>query len=582
MTSRITPDFSDKKTLEKYSSAYTLSDMEIFIFPDLFYPLVIANIMSPVLWRWRDDPWFSEMHRKNFISKSNRIKQYIIDNYIFNLDLETWGLTDKEKETERFSSFFDTDLLRQSNALFGYEGDKYYFSIDIRRHFGLDKYNSSVIPYWKTETVEAMTAFRHKEHFTTGAGECVSLAALYAAAMFVVGEIPLEKIFLMATPLHSQNFIDEKDGLLTNNRRIMTKNMWFNGTSLSEKARRALENEKVTIVSHITGHIHTVYEKATIDRDAYLHFTEKLRNFVRTHVTPGIFINFLRFKSEYKCLFQYHYNSTGSSHYITLEKLFEYEHSSKAGMNEETRDKLLAEVDNEEFFPDPVAGKIMLNDVENFLRKHKDSDVQVIENEFRKFFPTEHDDCVGRMFNDLRDFTITEPRLPSPDRDFVAEVYPDIRINDSREDIVKKIMDLSAISEMALLSLYAYRDMTVTDWRPFIKAAIERNPVCHNPLSGKTADEVYDIVVKLKNKSIYDSGRMAQPDEVWNFGRGDGAEKAFLMADALIHNDPGAEIAISLSGNTAILELNGREYQFVTSKGHNKRIIIGEKRYRAD
>ncbi|MDZ7636335.1 MAG: hypothetical protein U5L72_18645 [Bacteroidales bacterium] len=100
--------------------------------------------------------------------------------------------------------------------------------------------------------------------------------------MFVVGEVPLEKIFMMATPLHSQNYIDEKDGLLTNNRRIMTKNMWFNGTSLSEKARRALENEKVTIVSHITGHIHSVYEKATIDRDAYLHFTGKLKSFVRT------------------------------------------------------------------------------------------------------------------------------------------------------------------------------------------------------------------------------------------------------------------------------------------------------------
>ena len=146
-------------------------------------------------------------------------------------------LTDKQTELARFSEFFDTELLAQSNALFGYEGDKYYFSLDIRKHFGLDKFNSDVIPYWKTETVEAMTAFRYKEHFTTGAGECVSLAALYAAAMFIVGRIPLEKIYLMATPLHSQNFIDEKDGLITNNRRIMTKNMWFNGTSLSEKSQ---------------------------------------------------------------------------------------------------------------------------------------------------------------------------------------------------------------------------------------------------------------------------------------------------------------------------------------------------------
>ena len=43
----LTKDFSDKKNLEKYSSAFTLSDMEIFIFPELFYPLVLADIMSP-------------------------------------------------------------------------------------------------------------------------------------------------------------------------------------------------------------------------------------------------------------------------------------------------------------------------------------------------------------------------------------------------------------------------------------------------------------------------------------------------------------------------------------------------------
>jgi len=579
MTATVSPDFSDKKTLEKYSSAYTLSDMEIFIFPELFYPLVLANIMSPEIWRWRDDPWFRDMHRKNFISRANRIKQYIIDNYIFNLDLETWGLTDKERELDRFSDFFDTELLKQSNALFGYEGDKYYFSIDIRRHFGLDKYKSSAIPYWKTETVEAMTAFRHREHYTTGAGECVSLAALYAAAMFIVGEVPLEKIFMMATPLHSQNFIDEKEGLLTNNRRIMTKNMWFNGTSLSGKARRALENEKVTIVSHITGHIHTVYERATIDRDAYNTFTKKLRSFVKSPLTPAIFINFLRFKSEYKCLFQYHYLRTGTSHYITLDKLFEYEHSLKASMNEETRDKLLAEVDSEEFQYDPVPGKIMLNEVEAFIKQRRDSDLQVIEVEFTDSFRTEHTDCVRRMFADIREFIITDPRLPSADREFVPEIHPQISVNDSRDEIISKIRGLAGVSEMALLTLYAYRDMEMADWRPFVKAAIERNPVCHSDLGGRNADEIYALINKLTNQSIYDSGRLAQPDEVWNFGRGDGAEKAFLMADALVFNDPGAVVKILLEDDQAVVEYNYRYFRFATVKGLRKKITISRKEY---
>ena len=580
MTRKFSPDFSDKKTLEKYSSAYTLSDMEIFIFPDLFYPLVLANIMSPVIWKWRDDPWFREMHRKNFISRSNRIKQFIIDNYIFNLDLETWGLTDKEKETARFSDFFDTELLKQSNALFGYEGDKYYFDIDIRRHFGLDKYNTTAIPYWKTETVEAMTAFRHKEHYTTGAGECVSLAALYAAAMFIVGEVPLEKIFMMATPLHSQNYIDEKEGLLTNNRRIMTKNMWFNGTSLSGKARRALENEKVTIVSHITGHIHTVYDTATIDREAYLGFTEKLNSFVRSPLTPTVFINFLRFKSEYKCLFQYHYLRTGTSHYITLEKLFEYEHSSKASVNDETRDKLLAEVDPDEFLYDPVPDKIMLNEVEEFLKKNRDADLGALEAGFIATFQTEHQDCVKRMFEDIRSFIITEPRLPSADRKFVHAPYPQLTVNDTREEIISKIRELASVSEMAHMTLYAYRDMERTDWRPFVKAAIERNPVCHEPLRGKSADEIHEIISRMENESIYDSGRMAQPDEVWNFGRGDGAEKAFLMADALHFSDTEAEISISLEGDRAAVKYRGHTYSFQTSMGHSKSIRIRGNEYR--
>ena len=35
------------KDFEKYTSAITLSDMEIFVFPELMYSLVLANIMSP-------------------------------------------------------------------------------------------------------------------------------------------------------------------------------------------------------------------------------------------------------------------------------------------------------------------------------------------------------------------------------------------------------------------------------------------------------------------------------------------------------------------------------------------------------
>ena len=213
----------DTRDLERKSSAVTLSDMEVFIFPELMYGLVLANIMSPRIWKWRDDPWFAGADQLTPYRRITRLKQYIMDHYAFNLDLDTWGLTTKQTEIARFKDFVDTAALAQSNALFGYEGDKYYFDIDIRTHFGLDKYEGDIIPYWKTETVEAMDAFVHKPGYTTGAGECVSLATLYAAALHIVAGVPLRDIFLMATPLHSQNFVDLDSGLLINNRRLVTR-----------------------------------------------------------------------------------------------------------------------------------------------------------------------------------------------------------------------------------------------------------------------------------------------------------------------------------------------------------------------
>lgn len=569
-----------KKHTERLSSAFTLSDMEIFIFPELFYPLVIANIMSPELWKWRDDPWFEGIEGRGFTWKANRIKQYIIQNYVFNLDLATWGLTTKDREISRFSDFFDIAMLRQSNALFGYEGDKYYFDIDIRKHFGLDKYDSDIIPYWKTETIEAMGAFRHKEGFTTGAGECVSLSSLYAAAMFVVGRIPLEKIFLIATPLHSQNFITEKEGLLTNNRRIVTKNMWFNGTSLSEKARRALENEKVTIVSHISGYIHTLYEDATIDPAAYGDFTARLKAFLDTELTDAVFINFLRFKSRYKTLFQYRCECSGTKRYITLDKMFEYEHSSKHTVAPESRQSLVCEIEGEEFHLSPVQGLLMLNDFENIIDSCKGKGINEIRQRFIDTGGPEHAEALNEMIDEIKVFIHTDPRLPEHDKRFRKSSLPGISVSDSRAEIVSKITESRSWSEVSELSLYVYRQMDLIDWLPFIKAAIERNPVSFESLDVFDTEEKYRIIAGFENKSIYGKGRLALPDEVWNFRRGDGLEMALLLASNIIHTDTSAHIEIITGEENTLLGYKGKSYEFVSSKGFRKKIEIKGYSYR--
>jgi hypothetical protein len=580
MDSNFSHNFSDKKTLEKYSSAFTLSDMEIFIFPELFYPLILADIMSPELWSWREDPWFKDIENKSFTNKVNRIKQYIIQNFVFNLDLSTWGLTSKSTEIARFSDFFDMEMLKQSNALFGYEGDKYYFDIDIRKHFGLDKYDSDIIPYWKTETIEAMTAFRHKENFTSGAGECVSLSALYAAAMFVVGRVPLEKIFLIATPLHSQDFIIEKDGLITNNRRIVTKNMWYNGTSLSEKARRAMENEKVTIVSHITGYIHTLYSEATIDKNSYELFSVKLKEFLKTDLTNLIFINFLRFKSKYKALFQYRCECSGKMRYISLEKMFEYEHTSKFNVSADTRASLVKEIEGDEFHLSPIQEKIILNDIEVILDSNSGRTMKETENEFIKVTGVVSEDIIHEMFKELNDFILINPKIPDFKKEYVSTKSLRITNNDSREKIMHLIAANTGNSELAKLALYVYRQMDKIDWLPFIKAAIERNPVCFTDLYGKTASEVYDLLNTFSNESIYDGKRLALPDEVWNFRRGDGLEKALLLADFLHHNDSSSAISIEAESKKVLLASAGNDFHFISQKNFRKSIQITGTEYK--
>ncbi|MCX6246489.1 MAG: hypothetical protein NTW10_02040 [Bacteroidetes bacterium] len=548
----------DQKQLEKYSSAFTLSDMEIFIFPELLYALVLANIMSPEIWKWRDDKWFEGIDKMGPLKKIHRLKQYIMEHYSFNLDLETWGLTDKQTEISRFEGFIDPDTLQRSNALFGYEGDKYYFDIDIRKHFGLDKFDSDIIPYWKTETVEAMNAFRFKPGYTTGAGECVSLACLYAAALFVVAKVPLEKIFLLGTPLHSQNFILVDEGVLTNNRRVVTKSMWFNGTELSGLARRALENEQVTMVAHSTGFIHAVYPEATISEDAYTLMKQKLSAYLESPVSFEIFTNFLRSVSRYQKLFQLSFQCNDLIKYIRLEKVFAYEHDSKNKIGDKTAKKLFCEIDEEDLSVSIEKERVLISaDNSIFFQKTNKEFFTVLQQEFPVLAANKE------FMNDFRKFIHTVPHLPSskktfsPSRPFVLSPFQ------SRVDIIAAISGMRKQSVTADLAFYAGRKMDSCDWKPFLKAAFERNPVSVEYFSGMDPEQIYAVLSGWPNESIYGENGIALPDEVVNYQRGEGVEKAITFAN--IAKSRHLEITFEQHEKKIILKTGHRRFEFAVS-----------------
>lgn len=543
-----------ENNIEKYSSAFTLSDMEIFIYPELLQALVLANIMSPIIWEWKKDPWFCDIENKSFNYKLNRVKQYIMERTVFNLDLDTWGLTTKETEINRFKNIIDTDILAQSNALFGYEGDKYYFDIDIRKHFGLDKYSNNIIPYWKTETIEAMMAFRFKPNYNIAAGECVSFSALYAAALFILAKIPLEDIFLISTPLHSQNFICQNEGVFTNNRRIVTKKMWFNGTELSQKARRAIENEKITIVSNLSGYIHCMYHDATINKAKYEYFEQQLTNFLKLDFSTEVFLNFIRCHSQYQYMFQYHVKRKQTNLYICLKDIFMRETNSKNSFSNESRNALLNEMPNHLFSSYPLEDKVLFNDFEKYIEENRIiTTCKAKEYLLNNCSATSSKKYIDSMFEEIKTFISTTPHLPDKSKTYIPTTPIDISPDMTQNDIIQYLKSIREESEVAELSFYVYRDMNTIDWHPFLKAAWQRNPVSVKGMQNLSVYERYEIINNMNNVSIYDGNRISQPDEAWNFGTGDGIEKAILLANTLINIDNDTDFVIETHNKKVIL-----------------------------
>ncbi len=561
---------SAAQDLERKSSAVTLSDMEVFIFPELMYSLVLANIMSPRIWKWREDPWFDGAEQLTPYRRITRLKQFIMDHYAFNLDLDTWGLTTKQTEIDRFKGFIDTGALAQSNALFGYEGDKYYFDIDIRTHFGLDKYEGDTIPYWKTETVEAMDAFCYKPDYSTGAGECVSLAALYAAALFIVGKVPLRDIFLMATPLHSQNFVDVGQGILTNNRRLVTKNMWFNGTALSAQARRALENERVTVVAHETGWMHILFPEATMDPEAFGRFSGKLRKFLQSPLTPELLGNFVRHNSELQKCFQARWRNFGVDKYIEMEKLLTYERDFPYRFNDDTRERLFMEVAGEDFAAHAIPDRIVIDDLEQLVKQQR-VDIRTPKG-FAILVDALANSCPNSQnaIERLRSFIWTEPRLPDPRTKTIRRDQEPLglELGMEREEVIARLESIRDGNELADLAFYAYRDLNRVEATPYLRAALERCPVAIAGAERLSDDALVAKIQAMPSESIYDEpGRLAQPDEVWNYGRGDGVEKAVLLADVLRARHPGEALRIEVKADLATLVAPGRTVSLPSTKG---------------
>jgi hypothetical protein len=256
--------------------------------------------------------------------------------------------------------------------------------------------------------------------------------------------------------------------------------------------------------------------------------------------------------------------------------MFEYEHTSKFNVLAETRELLVKEIEGDEFHLSPIQGKIMLNDVEQLLEEMEGKNLEDIEYKLIGRTDNNFADIIHEMFSELRNFIFTDPRIPDTNKTFIRKRVPSINTNNSRKEIIDSIVGLADESELCLLTLYTFRQMDMLDWLPFVKAAVERNPVCFADLNGKSLTEVFDLLNKMPNHSIYDGHRLGLPDEVWNYRCGDGIEKAFLLADYILQKDGNAQVIIEIIHKDVRVKYLGTDYHFRSEKNFRKTIkIIG-------
>ena len=116
--------------------------------------------------------------------------------------------------------------------------------------------------------------------------------------------------------------------------------------------------------------------------------------------------------------------------------------------------------------------------------------------------------------------------------------------------------------------------METCDWEPFMKAAMERNPVSLELAKDMSIEQAYGWLKEMPNDSIYDGKRLAQPDEVANYRAGDGAEKAFVMANIICNRQPQCVAELELNGPNVTLTAEGAEFTFRSVKGLVERLKL--------
>ena len=246
---RVAPDH---ETLERLSAAVSLTVMEIDRYPNELVPaFLLANLMSPALWDWRSE---KDAHAadRSLLSASSRLKQLqrTFHRYTF-LNLagepggDPWGLQVFAEEEKRLGPDFVNRIRTEYDATFrklAVDNPESQFGQIIDQPY----YVQGLFPRLKNETLEVMNAFARVDPEGKRAGKCIGLGMLWAAAMSVWAEFPLDSIIVTGNRAHMFVFLNQEDGHLLNNTKWFSSTRINNQSELSEFVREVASGTETT------------------------------------------------------------------------------------------------------------------------------------------------------------------------------------------------------------------------------------------------------------------------------------------------------------------------------------------------
>jgi hypothetical protein len=272
---------------ERYSRAASLTVLEIDVDCDVLLPAyLIANMMSPALWAWRDERRAHARDgaplgvRRRLKGLERQFHRYTFTNIPGEPGGDPWGLLYFPEEERRLGEGFvrgvRADYDAALRAVLAQSPDSQFGNI-----VNQDYYRAGYFPRLRNELIETMDAYAGVSHDGKASGKCVALALLWAAALIVWGRFSPGDVILIGNRSHLFVYLDQEEGHLFNNTRWFSRTRIHNSSEVSELVRMVTTGSETTFLYNPwQGMCHCTDGRSTIAEERLDDLCGKVQGFL--------------------------------------------------------------------------------------------------------------------------------------------------------------------------------------------------------------------------------------------------------------------------------------------------------------